>query len=211
MIIAATHGSYILSKVLESAPLQPKSLYKIALPLVNSLTNNEIYTPPTSLAPQNEAYLQYVSMWDVQSMSAVRIWLQIIGTIRDVGKVPLIIFTEWKPFLSIIEKSFPFIKLSNLEIPIVYESGNTTKFRMVGLTEWVQIYGRRRTPYLFCMYILSLVLFGFGMEVATLSALRLEEQEVIRYIKTRTRGGRFLPFSPPETEAVHLNKKQRRN
>jgi hypothetical protein len=93
----------------------------------------------------------------------------------------------------LIKDAFPFINISELTIPMVYAEGNTTKFRMTTLSEYIQHQPRGFTPFRFFLHIVEITLFGFVCDLSTLEALRLDGDTILNYLKERLRGGEFSP------------------
>ncbi len=187
--LASSTANYVLRKV----SLEPTTIYSKIVPSArsDSALNNDLKGPGV-VTPRNSAYQTYVNYWSVHSMSGVRIWLQIIRTIRDKGKCPLFLITSWDMFHVILRNAFSYVNLSELDIPIIRSYGNTSRIRSVTLTEYLKIYPRL-TPFEFFEKIVEIVLFGFTVDEETISALRIEN-EIMPYILGRIRSGQYYPL-----------------
>ena len=184
---------------LKHCPLVPHHLYRTLTPGIvsDSITNNEIKGPSVRTF-QNSAYQAWLDFLHLHSMSGPRLWLQVFQKIRDVGNYPLYLIQNWDLFFKIMSKSFPFLKIAEMEIPILMAYGNTTKTRMVTLSEYNQLFPDRN-PVRFIRDIIQIVLFGFIVDITTIQALRIED-EIGFYLNERLAGGKF--FSSSKFRAV---------
>lgn len=195
LIFASGVGSAAAFVALSKTSLSPSQLYRRMTPTIRTgVSNNELLGPKVMLSRENEAYKAYEEMWNIQSMSGVRIWLQICQNMIGQGGIPALSMKDWSLFFSYIRKVFPFISIAELGIPHIYEEGNTTKFRMMTLTDYIHHQGSRFTPYLFFSSIVEMVLFGFPTDLSVLKALRFTGEEITAYMKSRLQGGEFFPF-----------------